>query len=304
MNVLSEIKDLYNRDGKIGEDQYKQRFFLDFFKELGYEKKEIEFEKLIRGPIYDTDKFVDVVCGDILLEVKSSNKALNKDVLKQVFQYNQGVGKNIVGITNFKKFEFYDKSANKLILEFGIHNFKDKRIDIYTILGKNIFKKEKDYVRYDCLMYKFYKIEKMLNKYLAKYSENNFKSLPVMFSDDIALLPILRKLQKFKETNLNLNPKLDDNINNLFNNLDCLSGYQSNIYFNYPVNGERIFKFKELWLEPSHPEKLEAIEKILSYIRDINFSLKEINIIDNKIRDSNDPIWNLKDYYEKRKFYC
>ena len=196
MKILYEIRDLLDTDGKIGEDQYKQRIFLNFFYELGYQDKEISFEDLIRGAVYDTDKFADVICGDILLEVKSSNKTLNKDVLKQAFQYNQGIGKNIVGVTNFKKFQFYNKSVNHLILEFNINNFEDYLHDIYRILGKHSFSTLDLYGKYDSRMEQFYKIKTMLDDYLKIYIDYNYYRLPRMFGESLALLFIFKKVFK------------------------------------------------------------------------------------------------------------
>lgn len=299
MKILNKIRDLYYCEDKIGEDRYKQRLFLDFFKELGYEDKEIRFEDLIRGSVYESDKFVDVLCGDILLEVKSSNLPLNKEVLKQAFLYNQGVGVNIVGVTNFKKFQFYDKSVNNLILEFEIENYEDNLHHIYRLLGKYTFNSYEDYISYDLKMDTFYEIKNMLSEYMEEYHNNCYENLPIVFKENISLLVVLRKLSKLKHINSNLNLKLDKEISKLFEIIEILIRYQGLKYFSSSINGERVYHLHPDFLNSNSPMKFEVIKNIKQYIEYIDSFLYEIINIDNKIRYWNDKIWNMHEHYKR-----
>lgn len=304
MNVLHEIKDLYDRDGKIGEDPYKQRIFLDFFKELGYEKNEIRFEDLIRESIYDTDKFVDVLCGDILLEVKSSNKALNKDVLRQAFQYNQGVGKNIVGVTNFKKFEFYDKSVNNLILEFDINNYENKLHDIYRILGKHTFSSEQIYFQYHERMDRLNGLLKDLKEYLEAYKSSNYEILPHTEEDNRIFSTITRNLHNIKYFNANLDSNMEQIINELSDTCENLDNLMALNYFSYDSKGRTILGFKENWLRYNSLDKIETVQNIENYVQNIKILQEQITQLDNIINNWNSYIYNLNDYYERQaEFY-
>lgn len=295
MESLEYIKELLEEEGKIKEESYKQRVFENFFKELGYKMKEVKFEKYLKGKVYDTPKFADVICGDILLEVKSSNKSLNEDVIRQAFSYNQSVGADIIGVTNFKKFEFYKRSVNNQILKFDIENYRDHLHDIYRILGKYTYLTIDEYVEFSENIEKLNYIIKELKDYLMEYEDNDYNILPYNKVDDNFLFGIKSSLSRYNRRNNTSNEKLEKLKKDLFYKCQNLLELQANYYSpdkdEYRID---ILNITQTW-KRSHKKEMEKLEDIAEDIVDLGDKIK--NLIEN-IKDANDKIYSLKQYYE------
>lgn len=300
MDTFKYIKDILAKEGKVGENQYKQRVFLKFFEELGYGYNEIRFEDHVKGLIYDSPKFVDITCGDILLEVKSSDQPINKNALKQAFNYNQAIGVNIIGVTNFKKFKFYDKSVNNPILEFDINNYKDDLDDIYRILGKHTFSNEQTYFQYHERMNKLNGLLKNLKEYLEAYKSCNYETLPFTEKDNQIFSTITRNLHQIKYFNANLDSNLEQIINKLSYTCEVLDNLMAIIYQTYSYEDGTIFRFNEIWLRNNVPEKINKVQEIKSYVQKIEMLQQQITQLDNVINYWNNHIYDLSVYYERQ----
>lgn len=198
MNSLKRIKKLFDKldkegnidgDKYIKEESFKHKIFLNFFKELGYSEKEIKIEVGLTGENLKAKKKADVVCEDILLEVKSSNKKLSNSVLNQVFLYNSVLSKKIIGVTNFKEFKFFKISSNNLILDFNINEiYEDNKYyilnEIIYYLGKYSYANWVDFASDNIKMKNFYSISELIKKSLNIFKEYNYLFLPLIEFND------------------------------------------------------------------------------------------------------------------------
>ena len=115
-DTVNTVIEMAKKNDIIKEEKYKQILFQKLLIQLGYDEKEIEFEVPIKGDIegqvkriFNGTKKADIVCEDILFEIKSSNVILNDgSVLNQALEYNKILSKKIICISNFIDFQVYN----------------------------------------------------------------------------------------------------------------------------------------------------------------------------------------------------
>lgn len=200
------VKKMQKNDEIIKEEKYKQILFQKLLMELGYLEEEIEFEVPVNGniegqikKIFTGTKKADIVCGDILFEIKSSNVIINEwAVLKQALEYNTILRKKIICISNFNNFQIYNIDGEN-ICNLNINmNVNDLKVCLLQSLGKySIFKGKKN-VSFETITEensRFEKdkieIEKILN-FISQIKilslQNDFEILPIMDTNfDIGL---------------------------------------------------------------------------------------------------------------------
>lgn len=147
-NFEKLIEDLREeiKNGKIKEIKHAQSFIRDLFSCFGYEKycfsKDLDFE--VHTHAQDR---ADAIIGDkILIEMKSSNKSIDSEEVKnQVFNYNRFLGKPIVITCNFACMNIYLGSESRCALKFNFKDFsKGEKKILFLLLHRDSFFKATD----------------------------------------------------------------------------------------------------------------------------------------------------------------
>ena len=152
-DTVNTVIEMAKKNDIIKEEKYKQILFQELLIQLGYDEKEIEFEVPIKGDIegqvkriFNGTKKADIVCEDILFEIKSSNVILNDgSVLNQALEYNKILSKKIICISNFIDFQVYNIEGEN-ICNLNLINTDIRNIDVllFQSLGKqSVFKGKK-----------------------------------------------------------------------------------------------------------------------------------------------------------------
>lgn len=197
-SFFDTVKKMQKNDEIIKEEKYKQILFQKLLMELGYLEEEIEFEVPVNvniegqiKKIFTGIKKADIVCGDILFEIKSSNVIINKgEVLRQALEYNMILGKKIICISNFTDFQIYNIEGEN-ICNLNINMRADYlKVCLLQSLGKYSIFKGKKIISFDTITEENSRFEKdkiEIEKILDFISQikilslqNDFEILPVM----------------------------------------------------------------------------------------------------------------------------
>lgn len=183
MKTIKRIRELY-KNNTFKESSESQIIFTELFKELGYSDNDIHREELINGKIagveeslFDNNKFVDFICDDIILEVKSPSISINnKESYKQVFTYNMNYGKNKIGVTNFKQIRIYEKNIKNLILDLDLirDDMNEITNKMFKVLGKYVFPNIESYANYDTNIKYFKEQETLFKKCFEIFERKQF----------------------------------------------------------------------------------------------------------------------------------
>jgi len=205
-SFFDTVRKMQKNDEIIKEEKYKQILFQKLLMELGYLEEEIEFEVPVNGNIEGQIKRIfagikkaDIVCGDILFEIKSSDVIINKGVaLRQALEYNMILGKKIICISNFTNFQIYNIEGEN-ICNLNINmNVECLKVCLLQSLGKYSIFKGKKIVSFETITEensRFKKdkieIEKILD-FISQIKilslQNDFEILPIMDTNfDIGL---------------------------------------------------------------------------------------------------------------------
>ena len=197
-DTVNTVIEMAKKNDIIKEEKYKQILFQKLLIQLGYDEKEIEFEVPIKGDIegqvkriFNGTKKADIVCEDILFEIKSSNIILNDgSVLNQALEYNKILSKKIICISNFIDFQVYniegENICNLNLINTDICNvdvllfqslgkqsvFKGKKVNSFSII-------EEEYNRFQEDKKKIEKILNFINLVSQLSLDNDFEILPV-----------------------------------------------------------------------------------------------------------------------------
>ena len=182
-NFWKYLDDVNKTEKIIKEEQYKHLVYSKLLTYLGYSVDEIKFEvsinSLIEGQNQRINKGVekaDIICRDILFEIKSSNIKLDdRKVFNQVLNYNKYLNKKIVCIANFKKMKIYNSDNEFLVeLDFFENNRADLECIMYLLLAKySLFrgKRYEDFEEMDRQYKNFFELKKNYYKIIEIFNE-------------------------------------------------------------------------------------------------------------------------------------
>lgn len=205
-SFFDKVKKMQKNDEIIKEEKYKQILFQNLLMELGYLEEEIEFEVPVNGniegqikKIFAGIKKADIVCEDILFEIKSSNVIINEGVaLRQALEYNMILGKKIICISNFTNFQIYNIEGEN-ICNLNINmNVEYLKVCLLQSLGKYSIFKGKKIVSFETITEENSRFEKdkieiekildFISQIKILTSQNDFEILPIMDTNfDIGL---------------------------------------------------------------------------------------------------------------------
>ena len=315
-NFWKYLDDVNKTEKIIKEEQYKHLVYSKLLTYLGYSVDEIKFEVPINSRIEGQNQSInkgvekaDIICRDILFEIKSSNIKLDdRKVFNQVLNYNKYLNKKIVCIANFKKMKIYNSDNEFLVeLDFFENNRADLECIMYLLLAKYSLFRGKSYEDFEEMdrQYKnffelkknYYKIIEIFNEGKKIYFENDLNVYPLSdknlnkiyleFKNDIEieiwLEPVINKfsLLSFSCDVIDENVKkitsiLKDILNNDFQFkifVENFSYVAKDSWIKNPTNKEKIeFKYHI-------QEKFEKVDKIIKEIEKNSLEIEKLNTI-------------------------
>ena len=262
MNFFKNLRELFEKNGNLKEESYKQKIFRDFLLYLGYEDNEIIFEQKIdsciegqKNNLLSNVRKADIVCSDILFEIKSSNISINDGkTLSQAIEYNVFLNKKIICLSNFKTILVYNTFKNWI----SFYRNKEKLIqNIMDITRKN---------NYNILP-------------LLKKGENN--NIYLKFDSNDIKIDVWTEILKTELLNSGYEI-IDFQLGLLRYNISELN---ENFPYKY-FTGNSNYVLKDSWLKnPYNNEKIKFIKNVESVFEEMNSTFNNINrIIDETIK--------------------
>ena len=308
MNFFKNLRELFEKNGNLKEESYKQKIFRDFLLYLGYEDNEIIFEQKIdsciegqKNNLLSNVRKADIVCSDILFEIKSSNISINDGkTLSQAIEYNVFLNKTIICLSNFKTILVYNRN-NELLFSGDLidDSIEDLEFNLVALLGKfslyrgEILRNLED--RYNTFKnwISFYRNkEKLIQNIMDITRKNNYNILPLLKKGENNNIYL-----KFDSNDIKIDVWTEILKTELLN-----SGYEiidfqlgllryniSELNENFPYKyftGNSNYVLKDSWLKnPYNNEKIKFIKNVESVFEEMNSTFNNINrIIDETIK--------------------